>query len=106
MKPNGGSIRDRSAAREPKDELLPLISGHESLEELRQMIIQFSLACQANENRTECPFHIMGTLSYSSLSTLVNSLTRTACVDLFQLELESRSKPGVPCEVKCQKVTR
>ena len=99
------SIQDRLVARGPKGELLPLISGQESLEELRLMIIQISHACSAKKS-WECPFHIMGTLSYDSLTSLVNRLPREACLDLFRMELDSRSKYGVSCEVKCLETTR
>ena len=91
------SVQARLAARGPEGELLPLITGQESLEELRQMIIRFSHVCPAKQIHMECPFHIIGTLSHTSLAALVNGLTREACVNLFQLELDCRSKYGAPC---------
>ena len=83
---------------------MPLISGQESLEELRQMVIEFCHVCPAKQIHLECPFHIMGTLSRDSLASFVNSLTRQACVNLFQLELDCRSKYGTPCAPKSQEI--
>jgi len=108
METNGqfrDGIQDRLATRGPAGEFLPLITGRESLEELRQLIIELSLACPAEPCRSACPFHVMGTLSHASLTTLVNSLPRKACEDLFQMELESRSQAAAPCATQCPGVT-
>lgn len=99
---DGDSVQSRLAARGPASEPLPLITGQESLEELRRMVIQFSHACPAKQIHLECPFHIMGTLSHDSLASFVNSLTRQACVNLFQMELECRAKVVVMHAPKSQ----
>jgi hypothetical protein len=38
----------------------------------------------------------MGTLSLTSLTTLVNSLSREACLDLFKMEQNCRSQATAP----------
>lgn len=96
------SVQARLAARGPEGVFLPLVAGQESLEELRQMVIEFCHVCPAKQIHLECPFRIMGTLAHDSLAALVNSLTREACVNLFQLELECRSKYGAQCALKSQ----
>lgn len=70
----------------PVDEPMPLLTGHESLDELRRKIIKFSQAGSARQTQSQGPFRIMGSLSYDSLTTLVNSLSREACLDLFRME--------------------
>jgi len=84
---------------------LSLISGQESLAELKDLILQVSQACRAKQTYFPCPFFITGTLSYASLTVLVNSLTRKACLDLFQMELVCRSQEVGPCSYKCQKMS-
>ena len=93
-----GAVQDRLAARGPNGEPLTWITGQESLEELRQMIIQFSNSCPAKQTHLECPFHIMGTLSHASMTTLVESLSHESCLALFQMELECRSQINNPCQ--------
>jgi len=74
-----------------------LITGQETLEELRNLIIQFSQACPAKQTHFQCPFFIIGTLSYASLTKLVNNFPREACLDLFQMEWNCRSQAMAPC---------
>jgi len=96
------SIQARLGARGPDGEPLLLITGQESLAELRQMIIEFSYACPKKQIHLECPFHILGTLSHTSLASFVNGFSREACVDLFQMERECRSLAATPCAPKSQ----
>ena len=91
-------MQNRLAARGPNGEPLALITGKESLEELKSMVLQFSQACPAKQASLECPFHIMGTLSHATLTTLVESLSRETCLDLFQMELDCRSQANSPCQ--------
>jgi|GEM_PF-2161921 len=74
---------------------LPLITGEESLTELRKMIIRYSEAAQQTsepwKSSLKSPFIVMGTLSYASLNALVNSLSRKACLELFRMELNRRT---------------
>ncbi len=99
-----GQIKDaaqeRLAACGPQGQALSLITGQESLEQLRELIIQYAASCPANETHLVCPFHIMGTLSYSSLTTLVNRLPRQACLDLFEMEQRCRSQCVIPFAAK------
>ena len=74
----------------------PLITGQETLSELRQLIIDYSQASPANQMFQTGPFHIMGTLSLASLTTLVNSLSREACLDLFKMEQNCRAQATDP----------
>lgn len=76
---------------------MSLITGQETLEELRNLIIQFSQACPAKQTHFQCPFFIIGTLSYASLTKLVNNFPREACLDLFQMEWNCRSQAMAPC---------
>ena len=81
-----------------------MVAGQELLDELRHMIIEFSHVCPAKQIHMECSFPIMGTLSYASPTALVNGLPRETCVNLFQMELECRSKNGAPCALKSQEI--
>jgi hypothetical protein len=77
---------DRQAGMRLENEPRPLITGQESLDELRKKIIELSQASSARQIELRGPFHIMGSLSHDSLKTLVNSLSREACLDLFKME--------------------
>lgn len=90
------TMAGRLAARGAAGEVLILITGQEPLAELRRLIIEFSQACPAQQTHLQCPFHIMGTLSHASLTTLVNSLPRATCVDLFKMEQDCRSQFATP----------
>jgi len=84
------TLVDRLAARGPAGELLSLITGQESVEELRELIIELSQDSLVQPNQLHSPFHIIGTLSYASMTTLVNNLSHKACLELFRMELECR----------------
>jgi len=93
----GDMVPARLAARDAAGQCVSLITGQEPLDELRRLIIQFSQACPASAAHLACPFHIMGTLSHASLTTLVNSLPRMACLDLFKMEHDCRSQYTTVC---------
>ena len=63
---------------------------------LRQLIIEFSQNRPAQPNQLHSPFHIIGTLSYASMNTLVNNLSHKACLELFRMELECRALTVAP----------
>ena len=71
---------------------MSLITGEETLEELRNMIVELSEACPSGWNQPHSPFQILSGLSYASLTNLVKNLPRESCLNLFELELESRSQ--------------
>jgi hypothetical protein len=93
---NQKPLADRLAARGPAGEPLSLITGQESLEELRELIIELSQDSLVQPNQLHSPFHIIGRLSYASMTTLVNSLSHKACLELFRMELECRSLTMAP----------
>jgi hypothetical protein len=95
MKTNGliaETIKDRLTARGPGGEPLSLLTGQETLAELRNLIIQFSRECPEGRRNPGCPFCMMSGLTDASLTNVVNRLSREACVDLFQMELDRRSQ--------------
>ena len=92
------TIQNRLSTRGPGGEALSLITGQESLDELRKLIIEFSQACPAKQTHLPCPFHIMGTLSHDSLASLANNLSRESCLELFQMEQDCRSQTTAPCQ--------
>jgi hypothetical protein len=85
------TLDDRLAARGPAGNPLPSITGQESVEELRQLIIEFSQNSLAQSNQLDSPFHIIGTLSYASMTTLINNLSHKNCLELFRMERECRA---------------
>jgi hypothetical protein len=98
-----GKIESQLPAKVPGGEVLSLITGQESLEELRLLVVEFSQACPVKKTNLACPFHIMGTLSHASLATLANSLSRESCLALFKMELDCRSQSNSPCELPLPK---
>lgn len=94
------------AASGPAGEPLTLITGQESLEELRNIIIKFSEAGSGRQTHLHGPFRLMGSLSHDSLRTLVNGLTRKACLDLFQMEQNCHVQFGATDSVKNQGVMK
>ena len=96
-------IQARLLKKDAQGNPLSLIAGQESLEELRKLIIEFSQACPAKQKHLQCPFFIMSSLSYGSLTNVVNNLPRAACLDLFQMELDCRTQAMAPCISEGQK---
>ena len=104
MQTNGQvqTIEDRLAARGPRGEHLSLLTGQETLEELRYLIIQLSTRCRDQPNQPQCPFRLLSSLSYAAMTSMVKDLPRITCLDLFQMELECRSQPDSACSLICK----
>lgn len=90
-------LQVRIAAQDPKGKALSLLIGDETVEQLRAMIIELCLSCPASNNHAHCPFRIMSGLSAGSMRNLVNNLPHKSCVNLFEMELDCRSKNENPC---------
>jgi len=91
---------DQPAIWEAEGEPWWLITGQESLDELRRKIIELSQDYSTRKTHLPGPFQIMGSLSYTSLTTLVGSLPRQACLDLFRMEQNHRSLSAAPRQGK------
>ena len=89
--------RTRLTSRGSQGEPLSLITGKESVEELRELIVDFSEACPAGQNHPHCPFRILSGLSYDSLEKLVKSMPRETCVAFFEQELKCRTQADLRC---------
>lgn len=76
---------------------LPAITGDESLEDLREMILHMSEACPLGQNCMYCPFRIMQGLSSTTLEELITGLDRLGCLDLFAMEHACRNDPQGKC---------
>ena len=92
MKTSAKTIQMRLAERGLQGGALSLITGKETLEKLREMIIEFSEDCPSGHNHPHCPFCIMSGLSYDSLTNLVNHMSRETCLNLFEQEWQCRSQ--------------
>lgn len=106
MKDSATELRKRMEARGPLGEHLSLITGQETLEELKSMIIYLSQECPVHKSHPHCPFRVMSGLSYSSVTLLVKGMPHESCVNLFELELNYRSKgdqPSHPAEEQTPK---
>ena len=90
-------LRRRAEARGPNGEHLSLLTGSESLEELKDLIVFLCQDCPAWQNHPHCPFRIMSGLSYASLTKLVEDMPHTSCVNLFEMELNCRSQGEFEC---------
>jgi len=70
-----------------------LISGDETVEELRQAIGQISHRCPLGKSHERCPFRMFGLLSPHIRDKLIDALTIEACLHFFELERECRASP-------------
>lgn len=91
MKDLPNELQQRTEARGPNGEHLSLLTGGESLEELKDLIILLCQECPAQQSHPHCPFRIMSGLSYASLTKLVEDMPHKSCVNLFEMELNCRS---------------
>jgi hypothetical protein len=81
----------------PDGKYLPVITGRESDEDLREMVLQMSQSCPLNLACLHCPFRILQGLSYASLNKTVAGLDRTGCLELFALESACRNQVAAQC---------
>jgi hypothetical protein len=80
----------RLSARDKHRQLLSLLTGKESDEELRAMALQFVEACPVSCRQNRCPFRILGNLYHVSSKALINSMGRSGLVSLFEADVDSR----------------
>ena len=76
----------------------PLLTGRETLAELREMILLRTLSYFTSRNHPEGPFQLLSRLTYTSMANIVNHLPYANCVDLFAMEqaCRARSNPAPP----------
>jgi hypothetical protein len=70
--------------------LSSVLSGDESETELRSIALRFVEACPVNCDQHHCPFRILGNLYHVSSKALINSMSRSGLVSLFDADVESR----------------
>ena len=94
----------RLSARDAAGNLMFALAGNESEEELRTAALKFVEACPAGCEQPRCPFRILGSLYHGSAKALINSMTRSALISLFEMEFEFRQgaphsvgNPASPC---------
>jgi hypothetical protein len=87
----------RLLARGPGGEFTSLVSGQESEQEVKRIIFRFvqefqhRQRCPVGETHPGCPFRIMAGLSHASVKDLINSMPLKDCLQLFEIELASRT---------------
>jgi hypothetical protein len=87
---NINALAARLSARDAEGHLLSALTGNESEAELRAVALLFVETCPANCAQARCPFRILGGLYHGSARALINSMTRSALVGLFDMEFEFR----------------
>lgn len=99
-----GAIRSRLTTKGPDGKLLPAITGTESDEELRNLVIGCVANCPLKQQHFNCPFRIMSGLTPDSLNQVVSNLKRQDLIFLFEMECETRNATGIgKMEIeKCQ----
>ena len=89
--------KKRLLAQGPGGKFSSLVSGQESEQEVKRVIFrlvqefQHQQHCPAGKAHPECPFRIMAGLSHASVKDLVHSMPLQDCLELFEMELASRT---------------
>ena len=91
------TLARRATAKDANGRLLLLVTGEETDQALKDLIMQICLQCPLNLAHFHCPFHILGSLSHTSLNSTVQGMSREACLNLFELELECRTSHAGEC---------
>jgi hypothetical protein len=78
--------------RGPQGEPLSLLTGAETLPELKDLMLALCNACPAGKAHPHCPIRILSGLSHVAVTRLIQSMPRESCLNLFELELECRSR--------------
>jgi hypothetical protein len=91
------NLQRRIVAEGSNGERFSLLTGSETVEELREIIVHLCHACPAKNNHAHCPFRTMSGLSFHAIANLVKNLPRESCLNLFEMELKCRSQQESPC---------
>ena len=91
------ALRLRYQTLGPQREPVSLLTGAETLEEMRKLILFLCQECPIKQDHPHCPFRIMSVLSHASRTRLVNEMPRDSCESLFELELHCRSQGEIAC---------
>lgn len=86
----GNSLTARLADRDATGRFLSVLTGDESDAELRELALRFMEACPVNCDQHHCPFRILGHLYHASSKALINTMSRSGLVSLFEGEVETR----------------
>ncbi len=87
------------ASENPTGEVSSLVDGNESDHELRRLIHELVSQSSQNETHTHCPFRILSGLSHDSVTALIKTMTRNACLSLFEMERKYRANCAIKCPV-------
>jgi hypothetical protein len=90
-------IERRVEAKGRHGEDLCLVNGDEPEEKLKDMIFDLARHCPVSRGNDNCPFYKMASLSETALLNLISSLSRQACLDLFDKELICRINHKMEC---------
>lgn len=90
-------LLERASVKDSIGEPLMLINGDESTEDLKDLILQLTQRCPLGDDHFHCPFQILSGLTPASIARTVQGLTREACLQLFEMELECRKLHPVEC---------
>jgi hypothetical protein len=88
---NWDAIIVRLGMRDANGKLLPVITGGESDEELRDLAVQFTGRCPLLQQHFHCPFRLLSGISHTALATLLSRMKHQALLDLFDMECECRN---------------
>lgn len=91
-------LAQRATSRGPQGELFSLVDGRETDQELKDLIVQLALKCPLGKSHFHCPFRILSGLSCDSLTGTVQTLSREACLSLFEMERECRATHADECQ--------
>jgi hypothetical protein len=78
----------RWSGREASQRWNQELTGDESDAELRAMAVRFVDTCPSDCAQTHCPFRLLGNLYHASSRALINSLSRSGLVSLFETSVE------------------
>lgn len=84
-------LADKVASREPEENPAMLVSGQETTENLKDLIIELTQQCPWGNNHFQCPFRILSGLTHGSIIRTVQALSRESCLELFKMERECRA---------------
>ena len=84
-------VATRLSTRGPDGTFLSALTGDETDDELRLLVVRFAQACPACKEHSGCPFGALRNLYHASLQAILDGMTRSAMLGLFELEQEARN---------------
>lgn len=91
------AIRATLSAADRVSEPRSVLTGRETDDELRDLVLHFARQCPVGEFNRYCPFYVLNSLHHETLKNIVGQMSRTSLLELFEDERQCRKEHPDKC---------